>query len=112
MTFFGAAAEAMRRILVDRAREKSAEKCGGDLQRVELNPDVACDGKPEAILELDEALAELEASDAEAARLVKLRYFAGVSHKQAAEIMGISRRVADRLWTLARTWLYRQISRS
>jgi RNA polymerase sigma factor (TIGR02999 family) len=110
--FFGAAAEAMRRILVDRAREKNAEKCGGDLQRVELDPDVPCDGEPDAILELNEALAELEACNVEAAKLVKLRYFAGFSHVQAAEVMGISRRAADRLWTLARTWLYRQISQS
>ena len=110
--FFGAAAEAMRRILVDRAREKSAEKCGGDFRRVELDPDVPCDGEPDAILELNEALAELEACTGEAAKLVKLRYFAGFSHMQAAEVMGISRRAADRLWTLARTWLYRQISRS
>ena len=110
--FFGAAAEAMRRILVDRAREKSAERCGGDFQRVELDPEVPCDGEPDAILELNEALAELEACNVEAAKLVKLRYFAGFSHTQAAEVMGISRRAADRLWTLARTWLYRQISRS
>ena len=106
--FFGAAAEAMRRILVDRAREKSAEKCGGDLQRVELDPDVPCDDEPDAILELNEALAELEVCNVEAAELVKLRYFAGFSHIQAAEVMGISRRSADRLWTLAKTWLYRQ----
>jgi RNA polymerase sigma factor (TIGR02999 family) len=110
--FFGAAAEAMRRILVDRAREKSAEKCGGDFQRVELDPEVPCDGEPNAILELNEALAELEACNVEAAKLVKLRYFAGFSHTQAAEVMGISRRAADRLWMLARTWLYREISRS
>ena len=106
--FFGAAAEAMRRILVDRAREKSAEKCGGDFQRVELDPEVPCDGEPDAILELNEALAELEACNVEAAKLVKLRHFAGFSHTQAAEVMGISRRAADRLWTLARTWLYRK----
>lgn len=110
--FFGAAAEAMRRILVDRARAKSAEKYGGDLRRVELDQEVPCDGKPDAILELNEALAELEVCNVEAATLVKLRYFAGFSHMQAAEVMGISRRAADRLWTLARTWLYRQISRS
>ncbi len=110
--FFGSAAEAMRRILVDRARQKSAEKCGGDLQRVELDPNVACDGEPDAILEVNEALAELEACNVEAAKLVKLRYFAGFSHLQAAEVMGISRRAADRLWTLAMTWIYRQISQS
>ena len=97
---------------MDRAREKGAEKCGGDLQRVELDPNLVCDGEPVATLELNEALAELEACNVEAAKLVKLRYFAGFSHMQAAEVMGISRRAADRLWTLARTWLYRQISRS
>ena len=108
--FFAAAAEAMRRILVDRAREKSAEKRGGDLQRVELDERLAGDGGPGNVLELHEALTTLEEHDVDAAKLVKLRFFAGLTHAEAAEAMGVSRRVADRLWMLARTWLYRQIS--
>lgn len=108
--FFTAAAEAMRRILVDRAREKSAEKRGGDLQRVELDERLAGDGGPGNVLELHEALTTLEEHDVDAAKLVKLRFFAGLTHTEAAEAMGVSRRVADRLWMLARTWLYRQIS--
>jgi RNA polymerase sigma factor (TIGR02999 family) len=108
--FFAAAAEAMRRILVDRAREKSAEKRGGDLQRVELDERLVGDGGPGNVLELHEALTTLEKHDADAAKLVKLRFFAGLTHTEAAEAMGISRRVADRLWVLARTWLYRQMS--
>jgi RNA polymerase sigma factor (TIGR02999 family) len=106
--FFSAAAEAMRRILVDQAREKGAEKRGSNLQRVELNEYLAAG--PDKVLELHDALTELEEHDVEAARLVKLRFFAGLTHAQAAEVMGVSRRAADRLWVLARTWLYRQIS--
>lgn len=108
--FFAAAAEAMRRILVDRAREKGAGKRGGGRNRVELDAVTAQGIDAGVLLDLDEALEVLETHDAEAAKLVKLRYFAGFSHKEAAEVMGISRRAADRLWTLARTWLYRQIS--
>lgn len=108
--FFGAAAEAMRRILVDRAREKAAEKRAGGRKRVPFDSDMPGATDPVALLDLDEALSVLETHDAEAAKLVKLRYFAGFSHKDAAEVMGISRRAADRLWTLARTWLFRQIA--
>ncbi len=108
--FFAAAAEAMRRILVDRAREKKAAKCGGDRSRIALDANLAEELNADGLLELNEALAALEIHDAGAATLVKLRYFAGLTHKQAAEVMGISRRAADRLWTLARTWLYRQVS--
>lgn len=108
--FFAAAAESMRRILVDRAREKRAEKRGGDRQRVLLAPHLAVDPGGGEILELHDALDALEAHNAEAAQLVKLRFFAGVTQAHAAQLMGISRRSADRLWTLSRAWLYRQIS--
>ena len=108
--FFAAAAEAMRRILVDRAREKNAEKSGGGCQRVALDANLAQDVDAETLLDLNQALAALETYDADAAELVKLRYFAGMTHQQAAEVMGISRRTADRLWTLAKTWLFRQMS--
>ena len=110
--FFGAAAEAMRRILVDQARRKQAEKHGGGLLRVELPAEVAgLEPRGDDLIALDEALGRLEQHDPDAARLVKLRYFAGLSHQEAAESLGISRGAADRLWTLARAWLFRQMSK-
>ena len=109
--FFAAAAEAMRRILVERARRRCAVKHGGARTRVELDDVVAIqDERAGELVALDEALGELEKHDAQAAQLVKLRYFAGLSHQQAAEALQISRRAADRLWALAKTWLYQQIS--
>ena len=109
--FFAAAAEAMRRILVENARRKSSRKHGGDRSRVDL--DAACslvETPSDELLALDEALSELERHDPEAAKLVKLRYFAGLSHQQAAQALGVSRRAADRLWALARAWLHQQLS--
>ena len=110
--FFAAAAEAMRRILVDQARRKQANKHGGARLRVDLSEDLA---DPEAgdddLVALDEALSRLECHDPDAARLVKLRYFAGLSHQDAAEALGISRGAADRLWALGRAWLFRQMSK-
>ena len=104
--FFGAAAEAMRRILIDRARAKQAQKRGGDLQRVELEGlDHPAAQKPERLLELDEALQQLEHEDPEKAELVKLRFFAGLTNKQAAKVLGISPATADRVWAYARAWL-------
>ena len=109
--FFAAAAEAMRRILIEGARHRRSLKAGGDQGRVELEkieiPD--CRGDEE-LLALDDALVELEKHDPQAAQIVKLRYFGGLTHQDAAEALGISRRAADRLWALARAWLYRQIS--
>jgi RNA polymerase sigma factor (TIGR02999 family) len=108
--FFAAAAEAMRRILVERARRKATHKHGGHVQRLDLDEiSPASDGRSEQLLALDEALDELERHDAQAARLVKLRYFAGLSHQEAAQALGISRGVADRLWVLARAWLYQRV---
>lgn len=110
--FFAAAAEAMRRILVDQARRKQTDKRGGGRLRVDLPDDVAApEGRSDDMVALDEALTRLEGHDPDAARLVKLRYFAGLSHQEAAETMGISRGAADRLWALARAWLFRQLSR-
>jgi RNA polymerase sigma factor (TIGR02999 family) len=108
--FFAAAAEAMRRILVDRARGKASARAGGALRRRDLD-DVPADGdgRPELALALDEALTELERHDETAARLVKLRYFAGMSHQEAADALGIGRRAADRLWALARAWLFQRL---
>ncbi|HMF18117.1 MAG TPA: ECF-type sigma factor [Gemmataceae bacterium] len=108
--FFAAAAEAMRRILIDQARRKGTRKHGGEVQRIDLDHlAIAGDDPCDELLALDEALAELEENDPQAAQLVKLRYFAGLSHQQAAEVLGIGRRAADRIWALARAWLYQQI---
>ena len=109
--FFAAAAEAMRRILVDNARRKQADKHGGDRLRVDLPEDLAAEARSNDLIALDEALSRLERHDADAARLVKLRYFAGLSHQDAAEALGISRGAADRLWALGRAWLFRQMSK-
>jgi RNA polymerase sigma factor (TIGR02999 family) len=110
--FFAAAAEAMRRILVDAARRKQADKHGGDRARVDLPVDLADPADhSDDLVALDEALARLEGHDPDAARLVKLRYFAGLSHQEAADALGVSRGAADRLWVLARAWLLRQLSK-
>src|SRR5260370_10190328 len=108
--FFAAAAEAMRRILVERARHKATLRRGGKRQRLDLDQiEPARDDRSQELLALDEALQQLERHDAQAAQLVKLRYFAGLTHQQAAQALGISRRAADRLGALARAWLYQQI---
>ena len=109
--FFAAAAEAMRRILVESARWKSTAKRGGKLRRIDVEQlSVADSGREAELLAIDDALAELERHDPQAAALVKLRYFAGLSHQEAAEALGIGRRAADRLWALARAWLYQHLS--
>ena len=114
--FFAAAAEAMRRILVDRARHNAAEKHGGQLHRVDFDEALLATDSPSSrgvdLLALDEALTELEQHHEAAARLVKLRYFAGLSHQEAAESMEVTRRAADRLWTLARAWLFHRLTES
>ncbi len=110
--FFAAAAEAMRRILVEQARRKQADKHGGGRLRVDLPEDLAGPESPsDDLVALDEALGRLERHEPAAARLVKLRYFAGLSHQEAADTLGISRGAADRLWALARAWLFRQLSK-
>jgi RNA polymerase sigma factor (TIGR02999 family) len=106
--FFAAAAEAMRHILVDRARRRNALKRGGAAARVELPEDAlaAPDDRGDAeLLAVDEALGSLTAADPQAAELVKLRYFAGMSIPDAAATLNISSRTADRLWAYARAWL-------
>jgi RNA polymerase sigma factor (TIGR02999 family) len=109
--FFAAAAEAMRRILVEQARRKLADKHGGGRLRVGLPDQVtAPEGHSPDLVALDEALSRLERHAPDAARLVKLRYFAGLSHQDAAQAMGISRGTADRLWALSRAWLFRQLT--
>jgi RNA polymerase sigma factor (TIGR02999 family) len=104
--FFGAAAEAMRRILVESARRKQRIKHGGALQRLDLEEyDVPVTPPPEELLALDEALARLATKDAEAARIVDLHFFAGLSIDEAAEALGVSRATAYRQWAYARAWL-------
>src|SRR5262245_28029577 len=105
--FFAAAAEAMRRILIDNVRRKRRPKHGGDRKRVDL--DQACtlaEGLKEDVLALDEAITQLAAEDRQKAEVVKLRYFAGCSLDEAADLLGISRAMAKRHWTYARAWLY------
>jgi RNA polymerase sigma factor (TIGR02999 family) len=109
--FFAAAAEAMRRILVENARRKSRLKRGGDRDR-EVLPEaqLAASKISDDLIALDEALTQLAATDATAAELVKLRYFAGLTLAQAAEALGISARTADRTWVYARSWLYNKLN--
>jgi RNA polymerase sigma factor (TIGR02999 family) len=109
--FFAAAAEAMRRILIDNARRKRRPKHGGDRQRIDLEQAVALvEPLSDDVLALDDALHRLEATDPVAGQVVKLRYFAGLTMPQAAEALGISLRTAERNWTYARTWLHRELS--
>jgi RNA polymerase sigma factor (TIGR02999 family) len=104
--FFAAAAEAMRRILIDNARRKGRQKRGGERVRVGLDAvEPAAAAPDDDLLALDEALSRLAEADPTAAELVKLRYFAGLSIPQAAEALGIGARSADRLWAYARAWL-------
>lgn len=105
--FFGAAAEAMRRILVDSARRKRRLKRGGGLNRVEFDEvEVALPEPTHDLLALDEALTALAGEDPKKAELVKLRFFAGLSVEDAGQCLGISRATADRYWAYARAWLH------
>jgi RNA polymerase sigma factor (TIGR02999 family) len=104
--FFAAAAEAMRRILVESARRKRSRKRGGDVARLDFDPAlIAAPGRPDDILALDESLGRLEALAPKQAALVKLRYFAGMTIPQAAEALDIAPRTADAYWSYARAWL-------
>jgi RNA polymerase sigma factor (TIGR02999 family) len=108
--FFAAAAEAMRRILVDSARHKQSQKHGGGRERIGLDGhDVTDQASPEEIVALDDALVGLAAQDPQAAQIVKLRLFAGLSIDQAAQATGVSRATAYRQWTYARAWLRSEI---
>lgn len=109
--FLAAAAEAMRRILVENARRKQSLKRGGDFQRVNLDEAVAYAEEPlDNLLAVSEALDKLGQEDATKAELVKLRFFAGLSVQEAADMLGISRATADRYWAYAKVWLYCEIS--
>jgi len=108
--FFAAAAEAMRRILIDYARTKASHKRGGNLVRRELGEVPADITEPDDILALNDALEQLTDVDAQASELVKLRYFAGLTMDQAAEALGVSNSTAERTWAYARSWLYAKLS--
>jgi RNA polymerase sigma factor (TIGR02999 family) len=108
--FFAAAAEAMRRILIDNARRKGRVRHGGEMKRVAFDQVDLAAGEPSAqALALDEALERLEQEDAGKAQLVKLRYFAGLTLEEAGNVLGISAATADRHWAFAKAWLYREM---
>ena len=109
--FFAAAAEAMRRILVEKARHKKRLKHGGGRKRLELDQlDLAVEEPAEHVLALDGALAKLAAEEPEVARVVELRYFAGLTIEQTSVVLGISVRTANRHWAYAKAWLYQHLS--
>jgi RNA polymerase sigma factor (TIGR02999 family) len=109
--FFAAAAEAMRRILVENARRKRRLKRGGDRRRIDLDQlRPVADSAPDDLLALDEALTRLAARDPRRAELVALRFFAGLTMPEAARALGLSLATAERHWTFARTWLYAELS--
>jgi RNA polymerase sigma factor (TIGR02999 family) len=110
--FFGAAAEAMRRILVDRAREKQTLKRGGDLKRVDLDGiELASPMPDDELLALDEALDRLATVDTRAAEMVKLCFFVGLTQPEAARELGVSLSTAERVWGFARSWLLREMQK-
>jgi RNA polymerase sigma factor (TIGR02999 family) len=111
--FFGAAAEAMRRILVENARRRKRLKHGGEFDRADVDLGQLAEAPPDGMLEaLDEALEKLGRIDAVACELVKLRYFAGLSLRDAGKVLETPPRTADRLWTYAKAWLLREIKRT
>jgi RNA polymerase sigma factor (TIGR02999 family) len=108
--FFAAAAEAMRRILIDRARQKRAAKRGGGRKRLDIDAlDVATEASPEQLLAINEALTKLGRKDPAAAQLVNLRYFAGLTVEEAGKALGISTATAYRHWKYARAWLHSEL---
>ncbi len=109
--FLGAAAQAMRRILVEHARSRSRLKRGGDRERITLTDgDLSYETKPEDLLALEQALIELQMRDSEMARVVELRYFGGLTAEETAEVLGSSVRTVHRQWAGARAWLHRTLS--
>jgi RNA polymerase sigma factor (TIGR02999 family) len=110
--FFAAAAEAMRRILIERARRKGAGKRGGDWQRIDLDKvDVAAEADDDTLLLVNEALEKLASEDAKAAEVAKLRFFGGFTLEEAAQVLGVTHRTADRYWAFARVWLFDEMRR-
>jgi RNA polymerase sigma factor (TIGR02999 family) len=110
--FFAAAAEAMRRILVENARRKGRRKHGGELQRLDFSDlDLASAESDDAVLAVNEALDKLAGHDPVGAALIKLRFFAGLSNADAATALGLAERTAKRTWAYARAWLYEELKR-
>ncbi len=109
--FFGAAANLMRRILVDHARARNSKKRGGGVGLVPLDDAgvLAADGRREELLALDSALTRLDAISPRQSRIVELRYFAGLTVSEVAEVLGVSPRAVDREWAVARAWLHREL---
>src|SRR5262249_22947173 len=107
--FFAAAAESMRRILVESARRRGRLKRGGGKRRIHLE-NLTAGERPEELIALDESLTRLAGQHPQKAQLVNLRYFGGLTHEEAAEAMGISKTTADRHWAFARAWLYRDMA--
>ena len=111
--FFGAAAEAMRRILVENARRKGSQKRGAGVAKIDLSElDLALDSVDDRILAVNDALEKLAVEDSLAAELVKLRFFAGLSGQEAAAALGLAERTATRLWAFGRAWLYRELQQA
>jgi RNA polymerase sigma factor (TIGR02999 family) len=109
--FFSAAAEAMRRILIDQARRKQALKRGAGAERLDLDRvDVAVEAEAETLLSINDALQKLATEDPQAAELVRLRFFIGLDYAEAAQTLRVSERSAKRCWTFARAWLYRELA--
>jgi len=107
--FFGAAAEAMRRILIDRARRKAAQRHGGGQQRVDIDEiEIAAPAQDDELLAVNDALEKFAALDAPKAELVKLRFFAGLTEEEAAGVLGVSEPTVKRWWAYARAWLYEE----
>jgi RNA polymerase sigma factor (TIGR02999 family) len=108
--FFAAASQAMRRILIDNARRKQAASHGGDWRRVNVDRlQIATEMPPDELLVVDEALERFAQVDPRAAELVRLRFYAGFSQNEVADILGVSHRMADRLWAFARAWLFAEL---
>jgi len=108
--FFGAAAKAMRQIIIDRARRRRAEKRGGGVEPIDLDSvELAATASDTTVLRIDEALEKLAAEDPQSAELVRLRFFVGMKLGEAAEALGISERTAKRYWHFARAWLYDEL---
>jgi RNA polymerase sigma factor (TIGR02999 family) len=111
--FFAAAAEAMRRILIERARQKASQKRGGGLRRVDLESmDVAMETQSDLLLALDEALSRYAQKDPVGAELIKLRFFAGLPNQEAAALLNVPERTAERIWAFARAWLFKELQKS
>jgi len=111
--FFAAAAEAMRRILIERARRKGAGKRGGNWQRIDLDKvDIAAEADDDTLLLVNEALEKLAREDANAAEIAKLRFFGGLTLDEAAQVLGVTERTANRYWAFARVWLFDEMRKA